>query len=240
MVRSLIIITLIFHFTATNGQLAEKVYYGGIVYKNSGIGFVYQSKLNSSHNFDKQFDLEFTNFKHSQETKTFNTEVNAPTPYVFGKLNKVALLKSNFSATHSISQFTDAQRIGIDLIAGGGITLAFLKPVYVNIIYPDPYGYEAIVSERYNPERHTNRSRIAGYTDGRVGLDEVNIKPGLSLSAGMGFTWGYFTNYPKRLETGFYLEYFKNGLPVMAFVKNKTLQNGLYIKLFMGKRSFKN
>ena len=71
-------------------------------------------------------------------------------------------------------------------------------------------------------------------------MDEIETKAGLSLSGGLGFTWGYFTNYPKRLETGFYLEYFNKGLPVMAFVKNKSLQNGVYLKLFIGKRSFKN
>ena len=228
------------YFSLLRGQAGERSIYGGLLYKNSGIGLAYQNRLDPGKGPVKQFDIEFATYHHPRETKSFNSELNNPTPFVFGKLNKAALLKVNYSRYYKISGFTDAQRVGIDLGVGGGLVIGFLKPVYINLIYPDPLGYETVVAEKYDPQKHTDKSRIAGYTDGRVGWSEISSRVGLSLSAGIGFTWGYFTNYPKRLETGFYLEYFKSGLPIMAFTPNKPVREGVFVKLFFGKRTLKN
>jgi len=222
------------------GQLSERTFYGGIMYKSSGLGINYQNKLESAKGFGKQFDIDLCTYHHQQESKSFNTELNNPAPFIFGKINRVAILKTQYSITHKLSGFTDAQRVGLDLVLGGGISIGFLKPVYINLVYPNANGYETLVSEKYDPNKHTDKTKIAGYTDSRVGWSEIATKAGISLSAGIGFTWGYFTNFPKRLETGFYLEYFDKGLPVMAFAKNKRLNEGMYLKVFLGKRVSKN
>lgn len=224
----------------SKSQSSERAFYGGIVYKTSGLGLAYQNKFDAQKGLGKQFDMEIATYRHPQETKTFNADVNNPTPFVFGKLNKVAILKTQYSFSYKISQFSDAQRIGLDFFYGGGVSIGFLKPVYINLIYPDGSGHETIISEKYDPLKHTDKTRIAGYSDGRVGLNEIDYKAGLSVSAGIGFTWGYFTNFPKRLETGFYSEYFNKGLPVMAFTKNRSFQNGVFLKFFFGKKVAKN
>lgn len=210
------------------------------MYKSSGIGIAYQNKFEVAKGFGRQFDIELATLRHPQETKTFNKEVNNPTPFVFGKLNKAAIFKINYKFTSKIAEFSDAQRVGIDLVFGGGIAVGFLKPVYINMIYPDASGYETIVAEKYNPSIHTDKTKIAGYSDNRIGWNEIDYKTGISLAGGIGFTWGYFTNYPKRLEAGLYLEYFNKGLPVMAFAPNKSFSEGVYVKLFIGKRTEKN
>ena len=220
--------------------MVERAGYGGIMYKSYGLGIAYQKKFESFKPFGKQLDAEMAMFHHPQETKSFNTDLNNPSPFVFGKLNKVAILKVQYAITKKISQFSESQRVGIDMILGGGMIIGFLKPVYINLIYPSPNGYETVVAEKYNPGKHTDITKIAGYADSRVGWNEVTSKVGLSVSGGAGFTWGYFSNFPKRLESGFYLEYFDNGLPVMAFVKNKNLIQGVYVKLLFGKRVSKN
>ena len=220
--------------------MIHRAFYGGLMYKTTGLGLAYQNKFEPAKGFGKQFDMELAMFHHPQETKTFNKEVNNPTPFVFGKLNKTAIFKMHYSFTYKVSEFSDAQRIGIDFIAGGGISFGFLKPVYINLIYPDASGYETIVSEKYDPSKHTDKDKIAGYSDNRIGWNELKYKAGLSVSTGIGFTWGYFTNFPKRLETGIFLEYFDKGLPVMAFAKNRSLQEGIYLKMFLGKRTTKN
>ncbi len=224
----------------SHSQSSERAFYGGIGVKSNGFGLAYQTKLETQKGLGKQFDIDFTTYHHPQETKSFNTEVNYPTPYVFGKLNKAALLKTGCAYSYSISKFTDAQRIGIDVIFGGGVSLAFLKPVYLNIIYPDPAGFDVIVAEKYNPEKHQDKSIIAGYSDNRIGMNELDYKAGLFATAGLGFVWGYFTNFPKRLELGIFGEFSKNGIPIMGTVKNKSLTNGVYMKCFVGKRMAKN
>ncbi len=224
----------------SKSQSSERTFYGGALYKSSGLGICFQNKFDTKKEIGKQFDLELSTYHHPQETKTFNTEVNNPSGFVFGKLNKVLLVKSQYAFRYKISQFSDAQRVGIDLICGAGVSLGIFKPVYINLIYPDPSGYEVIVSEKYDPTKHTDKTKIAGYADERVGLNEINYKAGITVSAGVGFTWGYFTSYPKHLETGFYIEYFNKGLPVMALTKNKSIQNGIFLKLFLGKKVAKN
>ena len=221
-------------------QTSERSFYGGGCIKSTGFGVAYQSKFETQNKLGKQFDLDLTTYHHAQETKSFNTEANYPSPYVFGKLNKVALLRAGYAYSYTISKFTDAQRIGIDLIVGAGVSLAFLKPVYLNIIYPDAAGYDIVVSEKYNPVKHHDKSKIAGYSDSRVGMNEMDYKGGLFARVGLGFVWGYFTNFPKRLEIGIHSEFFKHGLPVMGTLKNKSLINGVYLKCFIGKRVAKN
>lgn len=240
MYKLLLSILLLISGFISKSQSSERAFYGGIMYKTSGLGIVYQNKFDGQKGQGKQFDVELATYRHPQETKTFNADVNNPTPFVYGKLNKVVILKTQYSFSYKIAQFTDAQRVGIDFIYGAGVSVGFLKPVYINLIVPDASGYETVVSEKYDPVKHWDKTRIAGYTDGRIGLSEINYKAGLSVSAGIGFMWGYFTNYPKRLETGFYSEFFNKGLPVMAFTKNKSLQNGIFIKLFFGKKVAKN
>lgn len=240
MSRQLTFIAILILSNNAMAQDAMRSFFGGVMYKSTGWGLAYQNRLDNPNKLGRQIEAEFASYHHPQETKSFNTEVNNPSPYVFGKLNKAAILKLNCTFSKRISTFSDAQRVGIDLTAGAGFTLGFLKPVYLNIIYPDALGFETLVAEKFDPNKHTDKTRIAGYTDNRVGWSELTYKPGLNVSAGLGFNWGYFTNFPKRLETGFYLEYFNKGLPVMAFVKNKTLQQGLYVRLLFGKRVDKN
>ena len=236
--KGLVCIFLISTYYFASGQSSMMSNYGGVVYKFSGIGVIYQKKFETDKNNGKQFEIEFASFKHLKETKTFNSEIANSTPFVFGKLNKTAILKTQYMITKNISKFTDEQRVGIDLIIGGGIAIGILKPVYLNMIYPDGGGFETVVSEKYNPQKHTDITRIAGYSDFRTGLGETTYKTGLTAMFGIGFTWGYFNNYPKRIETGCFAEYFRKGLPVMAFTKNKPLQSGIYIKMLFGKRIF--
>jgi hypothetical protein len=227
-------------FLSSFAQPGEGSIFGGIMYKTSGIGLAFQNKSETTRGFGRQIDVDFASYHHPQEVKTFNSEVNNPTPYVYGKINKAAILKMGYSVSYKISHFSDAQRVGIDVIAGGGFIAGFLKPVYINMIYPDVLGYETVVSEKYDPYKHTDKTRIAGYSDGRLGWSELSTKLGLHLQAGAGFNWGYYTNFPKRLEAGFFLEYFSTGLPVMAITKNKILQEGVYVKLFLGRHNAKN
>lgn len=240
MQRPLSILIFNLLFLSCFAQPGEKSVFGGVMYKSSGLGLAFQSRTETTKGNGRQYDIDFANYRHPQETKTFNSEVNNPTAYVYGKLNRAALLKIGYSVTHKFSQFSDAQRIGIDVSVGGGLIAGFLKPVYINMIYPDVLGYETIVSEKYDPKKHTDKTRIAGYSDGRLGWNELTTEIGFHLRAGAGFNWGYYTNFPKRLEAGFYLEYFNNGLPVMALTKNKPLQEGIFVKLFIGKHKAKN
>lgn len=237
-VKSILPILMFFASSIAYCQKSMLSHYGGIVYKFSGFGVTYQKKFEPEKNYGKQFEIEFSSLKHSKEIKSFNPEIANSTPFVFGKLNKTAVLKVQYYLTKSISQFTDEQRVGIDLLLGGGLALGILKPVYLNMAYPDGQGFEIIVSEKYNPQLHTDISRISGYSDFRTGIGETNYKTGITATMSIGFTWGYFDNYPKRLETGCFAEYFRNGLPIMAFTKNKPLNAGIFIKMLFGKRIF--
>ncbi|NUM32122.1 MAG: hypothetical protein HUU47_07335 [Bacteroidetes bacterium] len=238
--KFIILIICIFTHCVSWAQSSVLSNYGGFVYKFNGFGVSYQKKFETNKNIGKQFEIEFETFKHEKETKTFNSEIANSTPFVFGKLNKTAILKAQYFITKNISQFTDEQRVGIDLVMGGGIAIGILKPVYLNMIYPDGGGFEIIVSEKYNPLKHTDITRIAGYSDFRTGLGETTYKTGITASTGIGFTWGYYNNFPKRIEIGCFLEFFRKGLPVMAFAQNKPIQKGVYVKIFFGKRIFNN
>lgn len=235
-----IVIICTFICWSASGQSSVLSNYGGFIYKFNGLGISYLKKFETKKSIGKQFEVEFETCKHPKETKTFNSEIANSTPFVFGKINKAAIFKAQYFITKNISQFTDEQRVGIDFMFGGGLAIGFLKPVYLNMIYPDGGGFEVIVSEKYNPQKHKDITRISGYSDFRTGLGETVYRTGLAASCGIGFTWGYYNNFPKRIEAGCFFEYFRNGLPLMAFAESKPLQSGIFVKVLFGKRIFNN
>ena len=138
----------------------------------------------------------------------------------------------------------------VSAIGAGGVSLAFLKPVYLEILYVDDISNEFYVeTEKYSPTEHTPYN-IYGRASYFKGFDEMQMQVGSYLKAGFSFEFSKEDEVIRSIEAGISIDAFKIGdnaivgdtfgkeLPIMAIAKNKKTFLSFYINMnfFFGKK----
>src|SRR5690606_4037741 len=96
----------------------------------------------------------------------------------------------------------------------GGPSLAILKPVYLEIYYPTPDNQSGfLVSERYDPAKHTDPTVIFGNSSFFKGLSEVQGKIGLHVKGSLQFDWSDYSDQVQSIELGTVIDAFGSTLP---------------------------
>jgi len=167
-------------------------------------------------------------FKHPKEIKTSNPIYENGRPYVYGKQNTLQMLRL-WVGNHRIrSEKLRRDAVRFSTFWKAGATLGILKPVYLEIGYPDiPYDY--VATERYDPEAHFS-DNIYGQAPWSNGLDELSLVPGLHAAYGLDFEYGSERFSPKTLTAGLAVDAFLIAPEVFAakFEQN----NRLFVTLF--------
>jgi hypothetical protein len=131
----------------------------------------------------------------------------------------------------------DLNCIQIYAVYGGGISIAVLKPVYLEIIQNNPPDQFNLSSEKYDPTVD-NSSNIYGRASVFDGLNNLNFYPGLYGRFGLNFDYSNRHNTIKALETGVEVDGYSNVIPLMAYAKNNQVFINLYLGISIGKRWF--
>ena len=197
-------------------------------------------------------EVDIVSMKHPKQVKTINTFFSDAKGYDYGKLHSTFLFRSGFGKERILFDKPDFGGISVSAIASTGVCLAFLKPVYLEILYQDEITNEFYVeTEKYNPTdpEHTPYS-IYGRASYFKGFDEMKVQMGGYLKAGFNFEFSKKDEVIKSIEAGVSLDAFKIGdnsivgdalgkeLPIMAIAKNKKTFLSFYINMnfFFGKR----
>ncbi len=139
-------------------------------------------------------------FKHPKEEQITNPVYEDGRPYVYGKVNALHLFRvwKGGQKIHSEKLRKDAARLSS--LWRYGLTLGLLKPVYMEIGYPDiPYDY--IATERYDPTVHFSNN-IFGKAQWMYGLDELMVVPGIHASYALDFEYGSERHVQRTLTAG--------------------------------------
>ena len=197
-------------------------------------------------------EMDIVSLKHPKQVKTINTFFSDAKGYDFGKQNSTFLLRSGYGKQLIFFDKPDFGGIMVSAVGVTGVSLAFLKPVYLEILYQDEITNEFYVeTEKYNPTdpEHTPYS-IYGRASYFKGFDEMKVQMGCYLKAGFNFEFSKKDEVIKSIETGVSLDAFKIGdnaivgdalgkeLPIMAIAKNKKIFLSFYINMnfFFGKK----
>lgn len=214
----------------------DSYYKGGIFSSGYSNGIYFRNGVNINKKLLRTYEINIGHIKHFKEKSILNQRIGNTTPYIFGKLNRLYVLRPMIGVSKTISEKKSKNNIGVTFFGGVGPIIGFLKPVYVDIDVFDTSGTNAssTLSVRYNPLT-TPQNRILGYSSFGKGIEDTKIISGICFKSGISFDWGTYRSDFKSIELGIQLDYFPSRPKIMDEIKNKTIFSGFYISFAFGK-----
>lgn len=166
-------------------------------------------------------------------------------PFRFGKRNHVINLRAGRGVRRYLSGERKRRGVAVGYTYQGGLSLAVLNPVHLNLLYevqgPQHISFE-VRKERYsedNADRFTDINRIYGGTSYFSGFQNLAIRPGIQGSIGGIISMGTYSNYAQILEAGIMADVFIGKLPIMVEtenIKNRYFLLNVYVSVLFGRR----
>jgi len=219
---------------------------GGVLIHSNGIGAFYRRSKRIT-GFKKKFlSFELVNMKHPKEHKSYNPYIENTKGFVYGKLNSLTILRSTAGYQKTVYSKETKRGVDIGFLLTAGPELGFVKPMYLEIAYPNVASYIYLSTEKYDPERH-NQNNIYGRASALKGIEDMSFYPGIQLKFGLNFEYSAQDEGIRAIETGATLDAFYKQVPIMAGFplgdpdsepKNHQVYLTLYLAFQFGKKSF--
>ena len=185
------------------------------------------------------FQLEWTERKHIKEEKQTNIYL-ATAPFVFGKINYFYPLRLGAQRQFILGNKTNKNGVSVTANVGGGVTLGFLRPYYLEVSDTTTLQRRNIRYESKDSLLFQDNQALINLfvTGGRFGLgwNEMKLTPGLYSKAALRFDYGRYNEMVNALEVGITEEYFSKKIPQMVYSDPKQFFVNVYVSLVFGKR----
>ena len=210
---------------------------GGIYMHSRGFGAIYRRYWHVTGKLKRLIEFEGLNMKYPKEISIKSD--NGGKSYQYGKMYGLLFLRAGFGFQRKLYERSERKSIEVRMLYTAGLSLCVMKPVYLQIQYPDPYipNTYIVKDEAYNPATD-NQNNIIGRASVFEGLGNLKINPGGYAKVGFSFEYGDHTNRIKALETGVVLDAFPNAIQSMAYNKAENFFVTLYVAIHFGKRWF--
>ncbi len=221
----------------------KKQFVGGAFLHSNGWGFELVKGKNLTVDKKRLLSFGFANMKHPKEFKSYNPYYEDAKGYYFGKRNAFYLLRPSIGIKNVLFEKVRPGGVQISYELLGGPSIGLLKPIYLEIGYPD-IPYDSIAEERYDPTRHAV-DNIYGRASWAKGLGELKLHPGLYGKFGMNFEFAGDETGIQAIETGLMVDAFWKKVPIMAVdqfeedISNKNVFLNLYVCLKYGKKYYR-
>ena len=142
----------------------------------------------------------------------------SPTSFVYGKLNDVLALRGGYEVERRIYGKPYWGGIEVRWLYGAGASLAILKPYYYSVVVAKPTAtgtYEQTI-EYQTFDNKDQWIEILGKAPFKQGLDEMRLRPGVYAKGGMVYEIGTSRLRAQSIEVGAMVEYYPQGLSLMA------------------------
>lgn len=225
-----------------NGEDLKVLYrnessFGLFAHSGGGIGIAYRRGYHVHGTRKRMLELEAQNFKHPKEIKSVNSYYDNSKGFIYGKLNSFLLIRPGIGFQNILFEKQEKKNVEIRFSYFVGATLAFAKPVYLEIIVENPPDAPSISQEKYDPDKHFP-SDIYGKAPFFRGVEETRLIPGGYGKIALSFEYGKRYNVIKAIETGATLDVYPTHLPMMAFAPKQQVFATLYLKMVWGKKWF--
>ena len=204
---------------------------GGFLNSNGiGADFRFARQLNVRN--DRLYGVSFDYLKHPKEYKSVVAYEFYTRRFVYGKLNHIWEIKGHIGNQHELFRKYDFSSISIRMFYTGGISLAFEKPIYYEILYYNNSGtlIDRIETQKFDASIHEyNYGGNAPFTRG---LSEIKVVPGLNVRAGFNFEYSEREPIVHALEAGISATVYPRKLDMMAAENSQFF----FFNMFVGYR----
>ena len=150
----------------------------------------------------KLYTIDLAELKHDKEIKSSNPYYASSSRYVYGKSNFVITLRGGLGMQKEFISKRDKGGISIRYFYTYGPSLAFMKPIYYEILHSNP---PVVKDEKFDPDLH-QLGNIIGKASISKGLDEIKVSPGAFLKAGLTFEFSKEDKKFNAFEVGAMVE----------------------------------
>ena len=182
------------------------------------------------------WDFELSYLRSLKQIKLMN--YYSTTSFVYGKLNDVLALRYGYEVQRRIYGKPYWGGVELRWLYEAGVSLALLKPYYYAVVVAKPTAtgdYEQTM-EYHTFESNAQWIDIIGKAPFKEGLSEIRIKPGAHVKGGMTFEIGTSRLRAQSIEVGAMVEYFPQGLELMAENPPSYFIPTLYLSYCWGSR----
>lgn len=211
---------------------------GGALIHANGWGINIRRGKHKTAKLKRMMELDIVSMKHPKEFKSVNPYFENSKGFIYGKLNTVTLLRLGYGGQWVVVHRQDRRGGGVEIRYHlyGGASLAFVKPVYLEILVPTNVPFEfSLSTERYDPSRHYI-DNIYGKAPFTKGLDQMKIYPGIYIKTGFSFEYASRLNNIKAIEAGIAIDGYYKKIPIMAFAENHPYFVSLYLGINLGSK----
>lgn len=223
------------HALALTGRLHTNGWSGGMLYQQPlGKG---QRSL---------WQINFSEIKHEKEVQQQLSghpypEFGKPKPFILGKVNKLYTLQIGYGREQVIFPALLNGNMSLGLRYSGGLSLAFLKPYYLDLIYvnytPEPIA--TLHTEKYsdqNRDKFLQQGSVLKAAPWSKGINETRLRPGLFAELATVIEPDKPQTLIKTITIGAQAAVYTNQLQIMALQKAYPYQLSCFVGLALGKR----
>jgi hypothetical protein len=225
-----------FEYEEDKPPLMKNEFTFGLNIHSSGWGINARRSKNITGYKKRVLELEIVNMKHPKEVRSVNPYFDNAKSFFYGKLNTMTVIRTAVGRQKVL--FSKAEKGGVEvrLHYSGGLSLALVKPVYLNILYPTGLDREyVVIVERYDPNKHEGDD-IYGRAPFTYGFSEIRPYPGAYGKLGLSFEYGTYSTDIKCIETGITIDAYGKEVPIMANTENNQFFVNFYINLLYGRK----
>ena len=179
------------------------------------------------------YQLEISERKALKEEKQSNQFINSA-PFIYGKENFVYPAKLGVQEQILLGNKSNKNGVSVTANYGGGVSMALLRPYYVQVQKGNDYVYV-----KYNSgdsDLFLNKSDIVAGPSFSKGWSELTVTPGLYAKTALRFDYGRYNEIISAIEVGITGEYYSKKIPILIQSSQKAFFFSGYVSILFGKR----
>jgi hypothetical protein len=185
------------------------------------------------------FQLDISERKHVKEEK--QTNIAIPTsPFIFGKINYFYPVKLGVQQQILLGNKTNRNGVSVTGNIGGGISLALLRPYFLEVNdlangTRKYIRYESADSAIFQDPHELSSLQVSGSGLSK-GWGQMKVTPGAYAKLGVRFDYGRFNEMLNAIEVGITADIYTKKIPQLLYATPKQFFFGAYVSILFGKR----
>lgn len=197
-----------------------------------GYGVNFRKAKHVSVNQKRVFEIDWCSMNHPKNYVFTASQISETKRYTYGELNAVSLIRVGYGHQKLLAGKSLRSNVEIRFLYVGGVSFAFLKPVYFELDYPG----DELHYDKFNDASKNYIRGGAGYS---MGFSEMTVMPGIYGKTALSFEYASKYNYIRALETGFVFDIYYKDVPILAETKNYPYFISFYVGLTYGKKWYR-